>query len=173
MCLPSAAIYGIIRTCSDGLVSTRCLRPPSCFPGRVFLRSSFPKPVDTLIFSIKGVWRAMSYADKTLTCRDCGMDFVFTAGEQEFYAQKGFTNEPTRCPSCRQARKSSGGGRSSYGDRDSYGSSRGYSSGPREMHTAICASCGREAQVPFVPRGDKPVYCSDCFQQQRRSSSRW
>ena len=115
----------------------------------------------------------MSYADKTLTCRDCGMDFVFTAGEQEFYAQKGFTNEPTRCPSCRQARKSSGGGRSSYGDRDSYGSSRGYSSGPREMHTAICASCGREAQVPFVPRGDKPVYCSDCFQQQRRSSSRW
>ena len=115
----------------------------------------------------------MSYADKTLTCRDCGMDFVFTGGEQEFYAQKGFTNEPTRCPSCRQARKSSGGGRSSYGDRDSYGSSRGYSSGPREMHTAICASCGREAQVPFVPRGDKPVYCSDCFQQQRRSSSRW
>ena len=69
----------------------------------------------------------MSYADKTLTCRDCGTQFVFTAGEQEFYAQKGFTNEPTRCPSCRQARKQ-GGGRSSggYGDRDSY-SSGGYS----------------------------------------------
>src|SRR3712207_9139196 len=64
----------------------------------------------------------MSYADKTLTCRDCGTQFVFTAGEQEFYAQKGFTNEPTRCSSCRQARKQ-GGGRSSggYGDRDSYG----------------------------------------------------
>jgi CxxC-x17-CxxC domain-containing protein len=109
------------------------------------------------------------------------MDFVFTAGEQEFYAQKGFTNEPSRCPSCRQAHKANGGGRSSYGerssygDRDSYGSSRSYSSGPREMHSAICASCGREAQVPFVPRGDKPVYCSDCFQSQRseRSSSRW
>jgi CxxC-x17-CxxC domain-containing protein len=112
------------------------------------------------------------------------MDFVFTSGEQEFYAQKGFTNEPSRCPSCRQARKNSGGGgrgsrSSSYGDRDSYssggggGRSGGYSSGPREMHTAICASCGKEAQVPFVPRGDKPVYCSDCFQQQRRSSSRW
>jgi CxxC-x17-CxxC domain-containing protein len=126
----------------------------------------------------------VSYADKTITCRDCGMDFVFTAGEQEFYAQKGFTNEPTRCPSCRQARKSSGGGRSggfgsrdSYGDRDSYGGrdSFGSSRGPREMHTAICASCGKEAQVPFVPRGDKPVYCSDCFQQQprRSSSSRW
>ena len=131
----------------------------------------------------------MSYADKTITCRDCGMDFVFTSGEQEFYAQKGFTNEPTRCPSCRQQRKASGGGRSGgYGSRDSYGSSSsyddgdsygggggrgGYSSGPREMHSATCASCGKEAQVPFVPRGDKPVYCSDCFQQQRRSSSRW
>ncbi|HNP74600.1 MAG TPA: zinc-ribbon domain containing protein [Kouleothrix sp.] len=143
----------------------------------------------------------MSYADKTLTCRDCGTQFVFTAGEQEFYAQKGFTNEPSRCPSCRQARKQ-GGGRSSggYGDRDSYGgggySDRdsygggggGYSSrrgggggggggrasfgGEREMHTVTCANCGKEAKVPFLPRGDKPVYCDDCFQQQRRSS-RW
>jgi CxxC-x17-CxxC domain-containing protein len=116
------------------------------------------------------------------------MDFVFTSGEQEFYAQKGFTNEPTRCPSCRQARKAGGGSSrgSGYGDRDSYGG--GYSSrdsygssrggGAREMHTTTCASCGKEAQVPFVPRGDKPVYCSDCFQQQRgggsgRSSNRW
>ena len=134
----------------------------------------------------------MSYADKTITCRDCGMDFVFTSGEQEFYAQKGFTNEPTRCPACRQARKANGGGRSNsyssngysrdsyssggYDDRESYGSSYGRSSGgnsgPREMHSATCASCGREAKVPFVPRGDKPVYCSDCFQQQRQSSSR-
>ena len=118
----------------------------------------------------------MSYADKTLTCRDCGMDFVFTAGEQEFYAQKGFTNEPTRCPNCRRARKSGGGDRDrgGYGERDSYagGGRGGYSSGPREMHSAVCASCGKEAQVPFVPRGDKPVYCSDCFQQQRQSSSR-
>ena len=127
----------------------------------------------------------MSYADKTITCRDCGMDFVFTSGEQEFYAQKGFTNEPTRCPSCRQARKAGGGRSGGYGARDSYGSrgyddsygNRGYNSGAREMHTTTCASCGKEAQVPFVPRGDKPVYCSDCFQQQRqsysRSSSRW
>jgi CxxC-x17-CxxC domain-containing protein len=122
----------------------------------------------------------MSYADKTLTCQDCGMDFVFTAGEQEFYAQKGFTNEPSRCPSCRQARKASGGGRGrssgGYGGGDSYsggGGRGGYGGGQREMHTATCASCGKEAQVPFVPRGDKPVYCSDCFQQQRRSSSRW
>jgi CxxC-x17-CxxC domain-containing protein len=125
----------------------------------------------------------MSYADKTITCRDCGTDFVFTAGEQEFYAQKGFTNEPSRCPSCRQQRKASGGrggysSRDSYGDRDSYSSSSrgGYSSGgQREMHVATCASCGGEARVPFVPRGDKPVYCADCFAQQRRGSSggRW
>jgi len=126
----------------------------------------------------------MSYADKTITCRDCGVDFIFTSGEQEFYAQKGFTNEPTRCPSCRQQRKASGGGRSGgYGNRERYGTG-GYddrdnygSRGQREMHSAICASCGKEAQVPFVPRGDKPVYCSDCFQQQRqssgRSSNRW
>jgi CxxC-x17-CxxC domain-containing protein len=107
------------------------------------------------------------------------MDFVFTTGEQEFYAQKGFTNEPTRCPSCRQARKAGGSRSGGYGynDRDSYGSRGGYSSGERQMHSATCASCGREAQVPFVPRGDKPVYCSDCFRQQRQSysrpSSRW
>jgi CxxC-x17-CxxC domain-containing protein len=99
------------------------------------------------------------------------MDFVFTSGEQEFYAQKGFTNEPTRCSSCRQARKAGGSSRG-YGDRDSYGGRDSFSRGPREMHTTTCASCGKEAQVPFVPRGDKPVYCSDCFQQQRQSSSR-
>jgi CxxC-x17-CxxC domain-containing protein len=117
----------------------------------------------------------MSYADKTITCRDCGNEFVFTAGEQEFYAQKGFTNEPSRCPACRQARKA-GGGRGSYGDQDSYGSRGGYGGGQREMFVTTCASCGREARVPFQPRGDKPVYCSDCFQEQRRSSAssgRW
>ncbi len=107
----------------------------------------------------------MSYADKSLTCRDCGRDFVFTAGEQEFHVQKGFTNMPARCPDCRTARKASG----------SFGGAR--NSGPREMHTTVCSSCGKECQVPFVPRGDKPVYCSDCFQNQRgdssSSSSRW
>src|SRR6266498_5113177 len=115
----------------------------SCAPGRVFLRLSFPKPLGRRIFYTTRSRRAMSYADKTLTCRDCGTQFVFTAGEQEFSAQKGFTNEPTRCPSCRQARKQ-GGGRSSggysdrdsyggggggYSDRDSYGGGGGYSGG--------------------------------------------
>ncbi len=130
----------------------------------------------------------MSFADKTLTCRDCGTEFVFTAGEQEFYAQKGFTNEPTRCPSCRQQRKQgqgrssggySSGGYDNYGggrDRDrGFGGGYGSDRGQREMHSTTCAGCGKEAQVPFVPRGDKPVYCSDCFQNQRpaRSNSRW
>ncbi len=140
----------------------------------------------------------MSYADKSLTCRDCGTQFTFTAGEQEFYDQKGFTNAPTRCPDCRAARKAAGGGRSGggggYSSRDSYGGggdsyggggggyggggggggrSYGENRGPREMYTTTCSSCGREAKVPFVPRGDKPVYCSDCFQSQRQSSSRW
>jgi len=123
----------------------------------------------------------MSFADKTLTCRDCGMEFTFTAGEQEFFAQKGFENEPTRCPSCRQARKQerNSGSSDRFGSRDRYGSSYGggYGSdrGQREMHTTTCSACGREAQVPFVPRGDKPVYCADCFQSQRpaRNNSRW
>ncbi len=104
----------------------------------------------------------MSYTDKTLSCRDCGQSFVFTAGEQEFHAEKGFTNTPGRCPACRSARKASGG----FG-----GGSRG-TGGPREMHTATCSACGKECQVPFVPSGEKPVYCSDCFQSQRGGGSR-
>jgi CxxC-x17-CxxC domain-containing protein len=121
----------------------------------------------------------MSFTDKPITCRDCGTEFMFTVGEQEFYAQKGFTNEPTRCSSCRQANKANrSGDRGGYGSRERGG---GYSSGggareQRDMHSATCSSCGKEAQVPFVPRGDKPVYCADCFRSQRRQSnsySRW
>ena len=103
--------------------------------------------------------------DKTLTCSDCGQEFAFTASEQQFYADRQFS-EPRRCPSCRASRKAargdSGGGYSS----GSY-SGGGYDRGPREMFSATCASCGREAQVPFRPNGTKPVYCSDCFQKQR------
>ena len=93
--------------------------------------------------------------DKTIVCVDCGNEFVFTTGEQEFYAQKGFTNEPTRCPSCRAARKASRGA-GGFADR-----------GDRQMYPAVCAQCGKETEVPFQPRGDKPVYCSDCFKSQR------
>ncbi|MCL5265310.1 MAG: zinc-ribbon domain containing protein [Chloroflexi bacterium] len=100
--------------------------------------------------------------DKTLTCRDCNREFTFTASEQEFFAQKGFTNEPGRCPECRSARKAQRGG-GSY-------SSGGYSSGARrEMFPAVCAQCGKETQVPFQPRNDRPVYCSDCYSAQRPS----
>ena len=108
----------------------------------------------------------MSYADKTLTCRDCGQPFTFTAGEQEFYASRGLMNEPGRCPNCRAARRStpSGGG---YG----YGGSSGGFGREREMFSAICSNCGKEARVPFQPRTDRPVYCSDCFQQVRGERS--
>ncbi len=88
------------------------------------------------------------YQDKTMTCRDCSNEFVFTAGEQEFYASKGFENEPSRCPECRTARKQS---------RNAYGQ-------PRQMFTATCTTCGNEAEVPFKPHPDKPVYCRDCYQ---------
>ena len=96
----------------------------------------------------------MSFEDKTLTCRDCGASFVFSAGEQAFFAQKGFTNEPSRCPDCRSLRR---GGYTPGGGR----------SGPREMHEAVCARCGATTQVPFLPRGDRPVYCDACFKQER------
>ena len=104
----------------------------------------------------------MPFTDKTLTCADCGSPFTFTAGEQEFHQSKGFTNEPRRCPTCRAARRSDGGGGGGGGG--------GFSRGDREMFSAICGSCGKEAKVPFQPRGDRPVYCNDCFQSQPRTS---
>jgi CxxC-x17-CxxC domain-containing protein len=106
-------------------------------------------------------------SDKTLVCQDCNQEFVFSASEQQFYADRQFS-EPRRCPSCRAARKTQrgdfGGGASHGGGGGSRG---GYSSGPREMFSATCSSCGREAQVPFRPSGTKPVYCSDCFTSRR------
>ena len=87
------------------------------------------------------------YTDKTLVCKDCGRKFVFTASEQEFYAEKGFENEPQRCRDCRAARKAS----------------RGQGSG-RQMFDAVCANCGKACKVPFEPHDDHPVYCSECFQ---------
>jgi len=94
-------------------------------------------------------------ADQTLSCRDCGTTFTFTQGEQDFFAQKGFTNTPSRCPDCRTANRGSSAGRSG---RD------------RQMTDVTCSSCGKATQVPFVPSGDRPVYCSDCFSQQRPNS---
>ena len=113
----------------------------------------------------------MSYADKTITCVDCGTEFVFTAREQEFYASRGLTNEPRRCADCRRARKSS---REGGGGGGSYSSSAGaYSSGePRQMYPATCARCGQETQVPFQPRGTRPVYCRDCYREMNPAGSR-
>jgi CxxC-x17-CxxC domain-containing protein len=100
----------------------------------------------------------MSFQEKSIQCADCGATFTFTAQEQEFFASKGFTNEPKRCHSCRQARKTdrSGTGSGSYG-----------SGSPRQMFTVTCSECGKDAQVPFEPRGDKPVYCSECYSKVR------
>ena len=127
------------------------------------------------------------YTDRTISCLDCGQEFSFTAGEQEFYAQRGFTEPPKRCPSCRAIRKSQrsrgsssfdGGGRWSGTDDGGYspayaGASSDYGGGeyrerrPREMFEAVCADCGKTASVPFRPSGVRPVYCSDCFQNHR------
>ena len=118
--------------------------------------------------------------DKTLTCADCSQSFTFTASEQDFYTERGFT-EPRRCPTCRAARKaqrnadggggySSGSGYSSgggYGDSGGYGSRGGGSRGPREMFAATCSACGQETEVPFRPTSGKPVYCSSCVAQRR------
>ncbi|HEX5479803.1 MAG TPA: zinc-ribbon domain containing protein [Dehalococcoidia bacterium] len=120
----------------------------------------------------------MAYADKTLTCVDCGTEFIFSADDQEFHASRGFTNEPKRCPDCRRARKSArgdsgggyGGGSYGGGGGGGYGGGGGgYSSGPRQMYPATCAACGRETEVPFQPRGDRPVYCRDCFRSRSPS----
>jgi len=111
----------------------------------------------------------MLYTDQIIACVDCATEFPFTAKEQEFYAQKGFTSTPKRCKPCRNARKdagSAGGGASR--------SSGGYSSGggygdraprEREMHSVVCAGCGTTTEVPFKPRGDRPVYCRPCYQR--------
>jgi len=114
----------------------------------------------------------VAYTDQVLTCADCGIDFVFSASEQEFFAQKGFTSAPKRCSSCRAQRRATGGGGSSYGaSSGGYGNgggySGGYSRGPREMFDAVCARCSKETQVPFRPTGARPVYCSDCFRLMR------
>ncbi|MGC4105827.1 MAG: zinc-ribbon domain containing protein [Thermomicrobiales bacterium] len=129
-------------------------------------------------------------SERTLTCRDCGQEFVFTVGEQEFYTQRGFS-EPQRCPTCRQARKAQrnqggGGGYDSYssGGGGGYSSGGGYGGGsrersfdsaPRQLYPATCSECGQPTEVPFNPSPGKPVYCRECYQAKRQSTSynRW
>ncbi|MBV8696180.1 MAG: zinc-ribbon domain containing protein [Ktedonobacteraceae bacterium] len=104
----------------------------------------------------------MNFVDKTLTCRECEQPFTFTAGEQEFYQQKGLVNQPARCPECRARRRSSGGADARHGGR-----SGSESRAPRVMYTVTCDACGAETQVPFEPKQDKPVYCSPCYDKVR------
>jgi CxxC-x17-CxxC domain-containing protein len=103
----------------------------------------------------------MSFEDKTLQCSDCGATFTFTAEEQEFFQTKGYTNEPKRCPSCREARKAQRGATAGYRDRPE-----------REMFQAICASCGKKTEVPFEPREGRPVYCRECYSKVRPTRQR-
>jgi CxxC-x17-CxxC domain-containing protein len=95
------------------------------------------------------------FEDKYLVCKDCGNEFLFSASEQEFYAEKGFQNEPGRCPTCRRNRKQQRNGYSSRSRED------------RPVFTTVCAECGQETTVPFEPSGDRPVYCRDCYQAKR------
>lgn len=100
----------------------------------------------------------MPYTDKVLTCQDCHQSFTFSADDQEFFATKGYS-EPKRCPDCRQARKSERNG--------------GAGRATREMYPAVCADCGRDTEVPFQPRGDRPVYCRDCFSKHAPARPRY
>ena len=99
----------------------------------------------------------MALSDRTLICVECGGEFIWTAGEQEFFNARGFSNEPKRCRSCRAVRRTEQRGGM-------------FQESPREMHPIVCAECGTEATVPFRPRGDRPVYCSDCFSKMRTES---
>ena len=106
----------------------------------------------------------MINVDRTLTCADCGQEFVFTASEQQFYADRGFS-DPRRCRDCRAARKASmGSGDQSMGG---YGGGGYRERRPREMFEATCSNCGKPAMVPFRPTSGKPVYCDDCFSRRR------
>lgn len=88
------------------------------------------------------------YTDKTIVCKDCGKEFVFTAGEQEFYAEKGFESEPSRCKDCRTNHKFSRHHKVI-------------------MYEIVCSKCGKIESIPFEPRHDRPVFCSDCYKEQR------
>src|SRR4030042_6375416 len=105
----------------------------------------------------------MNFQDKSIQCFDCGTTFTFSAGEQEQFASRGYTNEPKRCPSCRQERKARQNGNSgnSYGN-DSYRPIR-------QMFPVKCSECGKDTEVPFEPRSGRPVYCSDCYRKVRVS----
>ncbi len=114
----------------------------------------------------------MAYDDRDLTCVECNSEFVFSADDQQFHADREY-QDPKRCPSCRQAKRAGGGGYgggSGYGGGGGGGGGGGYGGGgPRQMYDAVCADCGNACQVPFEPRQDRPVYCNDCFSKHKPS----
>jgi len=112
----------------------------------------------TLANFIKRGDHPMSFEEKSIQCSDCGATFTHSVEDQEFYQSKGYTNEPKRCPECRRAKKAERDGGNRYG-----------SGAARQMHPVVCADCGKQTEVPFEPRGDKPVYCRDCFSKQKPS----
>jgi CxxC-x17-CxxC domain-containing protein len=97
--------------------------------------------------------------DKTLQCVDCGVQFTFSADEQEFFHSKGYTNEPKRCPTCRESRRAQRNNQEGGAPR-------------RQMFPAVCAECGKDTEVPFQPRRDRPVYCSDCYSKVKQQQGR-
>lgn len=126
--------------------------------------------------------------DRDITCVQCQTPFVFTAKDQQFYTERGF-QDPKRCKGCRENRSAKGGGASSGraprqggGDRPrggggygggggGYGGGgRGGDRGPRQTFPAVCAACGQDTEVPFAPKGDRPVYCRNCFRERKPSS---
>jgi CxxC-x17-CxxC domain-containing protein len=113
------------------------------------------------------------HADRALLCRECGSSFTFTSGEQTFYASRGLVHEPTRCPACRANRRGvatndspmTDGSYVHYGPFASFGGRT-----PRQMHPAVFAQCSQMTEVPFVPRGERPVLCSECYATSRRAA---
>lgn len=101
---------------------------------------------------------AFNMADKTITCKDCNTEFVFSEDEQAIFREKGYENEPQRCPECRAAKRQQSRGNNR----------RGYERTEREMFSAVCAQCGKATMVPFKPNNEKPVYCSECYQARRK-----
>lgn len=85
--------------------------------------------------------------DKTIICKDCGKEFIFTAGEQEFYAEKGFNKAPIRCRGCRYSRKTAEKRQLRH----------------TVLYEIVCAKCGEVESIPFEPKHDKPVYCNACY----------
>jgi CxxC-x17-CxxC domain-containing protein len=120
----------------------------------------------------------MDFQDRPLQCLDCKNEFIFTAGEQEFYERKGFKEIPKRCKPCRDARKTRRNGAEAMGGGGNggdpmYGEPNGNRAprGNREMFDATCAACGAPARVPFRPAAGRPVYCRDCYTSRQGQGS--